>query len=215
MTQPDVVLTDYGLALECLAFAGLLASTRHNSRFYADWFIVFFLSTAVAAVAGGTVHGFFEAPASFGSRVLWPLTLIAIGVTALSGARIGAALHFDSVTARGIGRAAAALFLFYCLAVLFITSNFRVAVVAYLPVVLFLGWVFWQARRRTNRPAFMTGFAGICVVLVAAGVQQAKIGIHPRYFNHNAIYHVLQAVGLFLIFATARDVSKQSEVQHQ
>jgi hypothetical protein len=36
--------------------------------------------------------------------------------------------------------------------------------------------------------------------------RQAGQARNPRYFNHNAVYHVLQAVGLFLIFVTARDI---------
>jgi hypothetical protein len=213
MTQPDVVLTDYGLAIECLGFSCYLARARRAPGLLSFWFVIFFLSTALAAAAGGTAHGYFESPASLGHRILWPLTLIAIGLTALSGARIGAALQFAPLTALRISQVAAGLFLVYCIVVLFITDNFLVAILAYLPAVLFLGWVFWKAYRWTSRSAFMTGFAGICVMLVAAGAQQARLGIHPRYFNHNAVYHVLQAVGLFLIFVTARDVTRQSEVK--
>jgi len=33
--------------------------------------------------------------------------------------------------------------------------------------------------------------------VVAAAVQQARIALHPNYFNHNALYHLLQAIALF------------------
>jgi hypothetical protein len=211
VTQPDVALTDYAFALECAVFAWLLAA-RRSAQPFAFWFIVFFLSTAWAAAVAGTVHGFFEDPASLGQRILWPMSLLAIGVTSLAGARTAALLHFDAVTALRISRAAALLFVVYCAAVLFLTTNFLVAIAAYLPVTLFLGWVFLQGYRRTGRSSFMYGFSGICVVLVAAGAQQARVGIHPRYFNYNAVYHVLQALGFFLIFVTARDVCR-SEVR--
>jgi hypothetical protein len=210
VTQPDVALTDYAFALECVVFAWLLAA-RRSAQAFAFWFIVFFLSTAWAAAVAGTVHGFFEDPASLGQRILWPLSLLAVGVTSLAGARTAALLHFDPITALRISQAAAALFAAYCAAVLFLTNNFLVAIAAYLPATLFLGWVFLQGHRRTGRSSFMYGFAGICVVLVAAAAQQANLGIHPRYFNHNALYHVLQGLGFFLIFVTARDVCR-SEV---
>jgi len=207
VTQPDVVLTDYAFALQCLVFACLLRPKRRATPF-AFWFFIFFLSTAGAAAVAGTVHGFFEAPASLGSRILWPLSMLAIGVTSLAGARIAALLHFHPIVALRISQTAAVLFVVYCVVVLFVTDNFLVAIAAYLPVTLLLGWVFLQAHRRTGRPPFLYGFAGICVVLVAAAAQQARIGIHPRYFNHNALYHVLQALGFFLIFVTARDVCR-------
>src|ERR1700731_5507454 len=87
MTQPYVALTDYGLSLECIIFMFLLAPVRflQGARF---WFFVFFSSLAAAALIGGTVHGFFEQPSFVGERILWPLTMICIGVTGLSGAQI-------------------------------------------------------------------------------------------------------------------------------
>jgi Family of unknown function (DUF6962) len=46
--------------------------------------------------------------------------------------------------------------------------------------------------------------AGVALTLVAALLQQREVSIHPRYFNHSALYHVLQAVALFLIFLSGR-----------
>jgi hypothetical protein len=99
--------------------------------------------------------------------------------------------------------------------VLFFKQVFLVAIVDYFPVVLFLGWAFLAAFRRTRRTAFRYGFIGICVMLVAAGLQQAKLGIHPLYFNHNAVYHVLQAIGQFMVFIAARDACRHSEIHQQ
>jgi hypothetical protein len=208
LTQLDVALTDYALALKCLAFVCFLRPVRRQSPPLGFWFVVFFLSTAFAAAAGGTVHGFFEASASTGYRVLWPLTLIVIGITALSGAQIAAGVSLDVRSARRLLHVSAGLFSLYCVIVLFVTDNFLAAILAYLPVVLFLGWAFLRAYRRTRRPAFRKGVAGVCIMLVAAGAQHARLGLHPRYFNYNALYHVLQAAGLFLIFVTAQELTQ-------
>jgi len=43
------------------------------------WFVVFFGATAVASLAGGTVHGFLR-----DSKVLWRFVLIALGVVSAS-----------------------------------------------------------------------------------------------------------------------------------
>jgi hypothetical protein len=48
-------------------------------------------------------------------------------------------------------------------------------------------------------------------MLFAAAAQQAKIGIHPVYFDHNSLYHVLQAIALFMVFLVARESSKSAE----
>jgi hypothetical protein len=39
----------------------------------------------------------------------------------------------------------------------------------------------------------------------AAMVQQARLAIHPVYFDHNAVYHVVQSIAvLFLYFGWRR-----------
>jgi len=50
---------------------------------------------ALAAAAGGTVHGFFLNESSLGYRILWPFTLVVMGITALAGVHIGTALQFN------------------------------------------------------------------------------------------------------------------------
>jgi hypothetical protein len=40
----------------------------------------------------------------------------------------------------------------------------------------------------------------VLVSVAAAGLQQAGIGIHPAYFDHNAVYHVLQGIALVLLY---------------
>src|SRR5207244_3794323 len=109
--------------------------------------------------------------------ILWRITLIAIGVTAASAWAIGARVLFPAPTARRIVIAAAAAFAAYCVVTLFITQDFRAAVVFYLPAVLFL--------------------------LVALSVAYAP-ALHPRYFNHNALYHLIQALALWLLFLGLR-----------
>src|SRR5256885_3890327 len=129
MTEPDVALTDYALALECTVFAYLLHRTEHK---------VFFGSAAVASLAGGTVHGFFLDARSLGNVVLWRLTLLAIGVTAASAWAIGARVLFAAPTARRITIAAAAALGAYGVVTMFITQEFRAAGGFFLPARLVL-----------------------------------------------------------------------------
>ena len=34
---------------------------------------------------------------------------------------------------------------------------------------------------------------------------------HPQYFDHNALYHVLQAIALFMVFLASRETRKSGE----
>jgi hypothetical protein len=41
------------------------------------------------------------------------------------------------------------------------------------------------------------------LTFVAAAVQYTRVDPHPVYVNHNALYHVIQAVALLLIYRGA------------
>jgi hypothetical protein len=211
MTQVDVILTDYGLAAECVCFSILIARRRTGTHAFPARFLAFFFSIAIAAAAGGTVHGFFLDETSLGHRILWPFTLIVIGITALSGVQIGAALQFSRPAAVYVNGGALALFLTYIVVVLFVRRDFLIAIVDYLPALVFMGAAFLLSYLRQRKPAFLIGFLGICMMLFAATAQQRKIGIHPRYFDHNALYHLLQGIALFMVFLAAREVIKSEE----
>jgi hypothetical protein len=195
--EPDVTITDYLLTLEALAFALVLARSPGNNLLQ-RWFIVFFAATAAASLAGGTVHGFFS-----DSRLLWRLVLIALGVVSAAAWAIGAQLLLEERVARVITLAAWAEFAVYALLVAFWNDSFLIAIANYLPSTLFLLAAFFVAYRANPAPALALGLGGLLLTLVAAVVQQARIALHPTYFNHNALYHVLQAIALFMIFRSA------------
>lgn len=209
MTEPDVALSDYGLALECLIFAGLIVQRPGGPP--KKWFLSFFVSVGLASLFGGTVHGFFADEGTRGYRILWPATLVAIGWTALSGWGVGAAVLFREKVRRRVVRAATLVFVVYCGIVLFVSQEFLTAVVHYLPasVVLLVAFsrVYWLKRSG----AALAGAVGMALTFVAAWVQQAGISVHPVYFTHNTFYHALQAVALFLIYRFASRYSNFSK----
>jgi hypothetical protein len=208
MTQLDVALTDYGLTVECGIFIYLLAPVRRDLKSLRFWFLIFFLSIGLAALIGGTVHGFFENSHVVGDRVLWPITMIVIGVTS-ARIQIAATIYFAGNKAIQILWIGSTGFLVYCFIVLRITDNFLIAILGYLPALVFLSAVLLRSYLMTKRKAFLKGFIGTGTVLMASMVQQARISIHLHYFDHNALYHVLQGVGLFMIFTTARHCGDQ------
>jgi len=204
ITEPDVTFTDYGLAIECALFTYLLHRQGSLQRQLKTWFMLFFMSVGVGALAGGTVHGFFLNEATAGYAVLWPTTLLAIGMTALATWAIGAKIHFSTAIARWITIVAAAGFVGYCVVVLFVTQDFFVVIVNYLPAVFFLLLVFLDLYLKTRARLVLFGLVGLALILVASWVQHSGIALDPIYLNHNAFYHLIQAVALFLIFWSAR-----------
>lgn len=207
MTEPDVALTDYAIAVLCTVLAALVLRWPDVPAQVRRWWMVLFASIGFGALAGGTVHGFFLDEASAGHRVLWPATLLALGVTATAMWFVGSFAGLRERSGRVVRQAAIAAFVAYTAVVLFFDQRFVVAIGAYLPATVFLLviLVVLFARRR-SRPLLLA-IAGLLLTFVAAAVQQLRIGVHPAYFNHNALYHVIQGVALVLIYLGARYVA--------
>ena len=206
MKEPDVTITDFLLALQAFTFAVLIARTTSGTPLQ-RWFVIFFSATAVASLAGGAVHGYYA-----DSKILWRIVLIALGVVSTAAWAIGARLLFSDRVAWFITLAASVELGLYTLIVVFVTDSFSVAIANYLPSTLWLIAAFFVAYRSHATPALGLGLMGLLLTLLAAGVQQARIALHPTYFNHNALYHALQAIALFLIFRAAAFLSAAPEV---
>ena len=144
------------------------------------------------------VHGFFS-----DSRLLWRVVLIALGVVSVAAWAIGARILFPDRLAQIVTVAAWAEFVVYALIVVFVTDAFAVAIANYLPSTLFLIVAFFAAYRFNPATPLAFGLGGLLLTLVAAAVQQRGIALHPKYFNHNALYHMLQAIALLWIFKSA------------
>ena len=100
MTEPDVALTDYAVAAECALLTGLLFRRMPGRREMRRSFALLFASAGIAALAGGTVHGFFLQENSVAGTALWRITLLALGLTACAAWSIGGRLIFAGRVSR-------------------------------------------------------------------------------------------------------------------
>lgn len=201
MLEPDVTLTDLGLALECAAFAALLLGSGGAPA--RRWFAGFFGVVGAAAALGAVEHGFMADKASPAAVAVWTGTLFGVGLAAVAGWGAGARLVLGARAARAVTAGAALAFVAYAAVVARVDRSFAVAIAFYLPAALFLLVAFVVAARRGDARA-RAGAWGLGLTFVAAAVQQGRLGLHPQYFNHNALYHVIQATGLYLVFRGAR-----------
>ena len=204
LLEPAVALTDFGLVVEGTVLAALLGRPRATDTVLQGWFVLFFAALALAAFFGFVAHGLIVHKMSLAHRLVWRAVMLAIGVVSLAAWAIGARLIFSARISRLIIALVALAFAAYAVLVLSHQRSFVVAVVAYLPAALFLLAAFLLQLRRAPTPGLHAGIAGLLLTLVAAGVQQLGIGLNPVWFNHNALYHLIQALGLWLIYRAAR-----------
>jgi RsiW-degrading membrane proteinase PrsW (M82 family) len=78
---------------------------------------------------------------------------------------------------------------------------FWISFIAYLPAAV--GMLVVYARRRRQAGPWWWGIIGVLLTFVAAGVQVGQVALHPRWFNHNALYHLIQVIALFAIARAA------------
>jgi hypothetical protein len=194
ITEPATLATDYLLAAFTAALAWRLrASGLWPQRCWA----VAFAAIAVAGVAGGTVHGFRLVMGPTLTSGLWVLTLEALLVAGLA---IIAATYRPLLTAAALAYAGYAIWVA-------IHPKFVFAIVGYgaaLPVLVTAHLRAWMASRS---PASMWILGGVAVSVVAAVVQQSGWGPHP-HFNHNDLYHVIQAVAIWFLYRGAAVVRR-------
>jgi hypothetical protein len=206
LLEPDVALTDFALALECAAFAAWLRRPGSAPTALWAWFVTMFVALGAGALLGGLWHGFIgEAPSPL-SGLVWRATLLAVGVTGLATWNIGARLLLPAPALKTATAIIAAGFAVYAVIVVFVSQSFAVVVAYYLPAVFFVLAAFASDYARRPSRAALLGMASAVLTLLAAAVQYGGIGLHPLYFNHNALYHSIQAVALLLIFLAARSL---------
>lgn len=202
ITEPDVALTDWALALLAGGWAWRLGR-RAPPGPLRPWLVLFFAAAAVAALLGGLVHGLFLDPRTLGARVLWPATLLAVGLTAVAAWGLGARLALPGRAARALTAAAVLVFAGYGVAVVW-RPAFALAVAHYLPAAVFLLAVLVRRWRRTGEREAGLAALGLSVILVGSAAQGRGWALHPVYFTANAVYHVIETVGLGLVFAGGR-----------
>jgi uncharacterized protein DUF6962 len=194
------VLTDYGLAAAggALGVGLWRSSDRQVSR---RLWAASFMAIAGAAVAGGTWHGFAPRMDAVAATSLWRLTYGLVGLgnfLILAGAAVAAA----RAPWRDWLLGAAALRFAVSFAFLVLHPDFRYVVYDYAGTLVgLLVLAAWLARR--GRPGAPAIVAGVVVSVAGAAVQRS--GLTPSAaFNHNDLFHVIQAAGLYLYYRAGR-----------
>ena len=162
---------------------------------------------ASGALWGAVFHAFFpDDTATLAGFLAWiPVTLsIVVAAAALLDMALrAAARRMDQPVRLALVGAYA---LAFAVTVVFVDESFTTVVRFYGPaLLLFLAAATVRALWRGagwGRIAM-----GLALSAGAALLQQFQVALHPTYFDHNAVYHVVQAAALVVLYLGFRRVA--------
>ncbi len=178
MNEPATVLTDYALAAVC-AFLGVRLIGKTNL-----WALAY-LALALAALLGGTWHGFWQ------SELLWKATTLIVGVASF-GMVAGSALQTTrGPVLRTLVAFAAIKWALYTVWMIRHDDFIWVVVDTGVALVMVGALYLWRFK------GWM--LAGVGISLLAGLAQASGIRLH-EHFNHNDLYHVIQIAAMLAFY---------------
>ena len=198
------MVTDYLLA--ATAFGAAMWLWKSAAGVPGRWWAVAFVATGVAAVLGGTSHGYAPVIDKQTHGLVWRLTYVTVGIANFC-ILYGAAL---AAVPRRFFRAAVAVLLARMLAVaaaLIVVAQFRFVLYDY--AITLVGLLALAAARGAERqPGARWIVAGVAASTIGAVIQLARVG-QGRVFNHNDLFHVVQAIGIALYARGGRELVRR------
>lgn len=202
--EPDVVVTDFVLAGLGAWFGWRLWTGRRRALSKADALLMAGLGSA--AFWGAIFHGFFPSEtATTAGFIMWiPVSLsIVVAAAAMLDMALRILLPGMAIGARRV--LLTAYVAGFAAFVLLVDESFSSIVRFYVPaLLLFLAGAGLQAGRAASGWTWIV--AGLLVSVGAALMQQAGVSVDPEYFDHNAVYHVLQSIALVMLYRGFREL---------
>jgi hypothetical protein len=195
INEPMTMATDYLLAVVIFVMGATLA--RSDSR-YRHWWALTFFTTGIAAIVGGTWHGFKDMIPADVMTSVGKVTLIAVGLASVGMWNAASHAAFQSTPWHRRFQILGWLKFAVLCAWLTTHSNFSSVIFDYVPTMLFalvIMIILWR-RDVAGCGSLVTG---ILLSFAAAGVQMSGIAIH-RHFNHNDLYHIVQLIAFVVMW---------------
>ena len=198
--DPDVAFTDLGLAILGAYLGWRLWTTPGRSSLLMTGAILMG-GLASAALWGGVFHAFFPAgTATLPGFLVWVPVALSIVVAASAMLELSLRLLLPRMQSRVRRSIVAAYAVAFAVVVLFVHESFSSIVSFYTPALILLLIAAAQQAIRGPDIGWTLVTIGLMLSAVAAMLQQAKVAVHPVYFDHNAVYHVVQGVALVFLY---------------
>ena len=203
--DPDVAVTDLGLAILGAYLGWRLWNTPGRDALLKNGAILMG-GFASAAFWGAVFHAFFPAGTATPPGLLaWVPVVLSIVVAATAMLDLSLRLLLPTIQLHVRRSIVAAYAVGFAVVALLMHESFSSIVYFYTPALALLLIAAGQQAIRCRNTGWTLIATGLIISAGAAVIQQAKVAVHPVYFDHNALYHVVQGIALvFLYFGYRR-----------
>ena len=201
--SPTTAITNYMMG--CIGlYLGWQTLQIQGSLFHILWACSFF-SLSLGAFLGGSHYVFGPRLPNYITKVIWMLTLIFVGTTGLFLAGSAATFYINETGKFGLMLGSAILVIKYVLG-LNKNDTFHHAIKFYVTLIILALIGFIPAFFSLGYTGALQIVIGLLVNLSAAGVQASGLTLH-KHFNHNDLFHVIQILGMILIYRGGSEIS--------
>ena len=198
--DPDVAFTDLGLAL-LGGYLGWRLWRAPGPRMLLRIGAVLMGGLASAALWGAVFHAFFPSgTATLPGFLAWVPVALSIVVAASAMLELSLRLLLPRMPLRARRAIVATYAASFTVVVFLVDESFSSIVYFYTPALILLLIAAGQQAIRSRDTGWTLIAIGLIMSAVAAVLQQARVAIHPVYFDHNAVYHVVQGIALVFLY---------------
>ncbi len=202
--EPTTTITDFIIFFMGCYYSWVIMHIS-GSIFHKIWAISF-ISLSLSAFLGGISHGFGPKLSKIAKMIIWRLTLLLVGLTAL-------VLLFSVLTIITNGTINIRILPFlitlygYYIYKVYKNDSFLIAIKFYLPLIVISLACFLYVFFYKGYVGALFISVGLLVTLFASLIQSSKIVLH-NHFNHNDLFHIVQMIGMYLMFEGGQEIPK-------
>jgi hypothetical protein len=209
--DPDVALTDLGLAILGAYLGWRLWMAPGRDTLLRNG-AVLMGGLASAAFWGGVFHAFFPAGTATPPGFLaWVPVVLSIVVAASAMLDLSLRLLLPRIQFHVRRSIVAAYAVGFAVVALLVHESYSNIVYFYTPALVLLLIAAGRQAIRSRDSGWTLIATGLIISAGAAVLQQAKAAVHPVYFDHNAVYHVVQGIALVFLYFGYRRAQVRSE----
>ena len=198
--DPDVAFTDLGLAL-LGGYLGWRLWHAPGPRMLLRTGAVLMGGLGSAALWGAVFHAFFPGgTATLPGFLAWVPVALSIVVAASAMLELSLRLLLPGIQFSARRSIVATYAASFAVVVLLVHESFSSIVYFYTPALILLLIAAAKQAIRSRDTGWTLIAIGLIMSAGAAMLQQARVAVHPVYFDHNAVYHVVQGIALVFLY---------------